>query len=123
MKKEAAENSKKDKKLKEKMEAKNHLDSIIYQSEKTAREAEKMEKPELKDLIKNLNETLPDAKKILADEKSDAENLKKTADEISEKLSALGQKMHELGHDPVAAAGEKKVDATGEPEIVDADKK
>ncbi len=122
MRKEGEENAEKDKARKESAEAKNHLDSMIYQSEKTAKEAEELGKDELNEFIKPLNERLPDAKKILQ-ESTDIEEMKKVSEELSEKLIALGRKMHELGHDPTAAEGEQKADAKHEPEIVDADVK
>lgn len=121
MKKEAEENAEEDKKRKESIEAKNHLDSVIYQSEKTVKEAKDLKKDELNDAIKEVEDLIPEAKKVLQDEKSDAEALKKSGEELSAKLMNLGQKMHEAGHDPKAAEGEHKADEDHEPEIVDAD--
>jgi len=120
MKKDGEENAEKDKERKALVEARNHLDSLIYQAEKTAKEAEALGKDELKDLIKAVNEKIPDAKEKLQKEES-AEELKKVADELSESMMNLGRKMHELGHDPKAAEGEQKADEKREPEIVDAD--
>lgn len=121
MKKEAEENADSDKKRKEAIEAKNHLDSMIYQSEKTIKEAQDLKKDELNDSIKEVEDLIPEAKKVLADEKSEAEALKKAGEDLSAKLMNLGQKMHEAGHDAHAADGEKKADSEHEPEIVDAD--
>lgn len=121
MKKEGEENAEKDKELKEQIEARNHLDSTVYQSEKTIKEAQDLKKDELNDAIKDLEDALPDAKKLLEDNDAKVEDLKKGAEDLSAKLMALGQKMHEAGADAHAADGEKKADETGEPEIVDAD--
>ncbi|HEY5714163.1 MAG TPA: molecular chaperone DnaK [Candidatus Gracilibacteria bacterium] len=121
MKKEAEENAEKDKAKKEGIEARNHLDSLVYQSEKTSKEAEEIKKEELDEVIKALNEQTDVAKKTLEDKETTPETLKTAAEELQGKLMALGQKMHELGHDPKAAEGEKKADESGEPEIVDAD--
>ncbi len=121
MRKEAEENAEKDKEAKEMIEAKNHLDSLVYQAEKTAKEASDLKKDELGDLIKEVEEVIPEAKKILEDPKSETEAVKKAGDDLGEKLMKLGQKMHELGHDPHAAEGEKKAEEAGEEEIKEAD--
>jgi len=121
MKKEAEENAEADKKRKESVEARNHLDSTIYQSEKTAKEAEALGKDELKDAIKKMNEAIPEAKKTLENGDATPEDLKKSAENLSKLLMELGQKMHEAGVDPKAAEAEKKAEESGEPEIVDAD--
>lgn len=121
MKKEAEENADKDKEIKEKIEARNHLDSTIYQAEKTIKEAQDLKKDDLNDTIKALEDAVPEAKKSIENADASAEELKKAGESLSEKLMALGQKMHEAGHDPHAADGEKKADESGEPEIVDAD--
>ena len=130
MKQDAEENAEKDKELKERMEAKNHLDSTIYQAEKTVKEADEMKKDETKKVSEALTAAVETAKKDLADEEKLVEDLKKSAETLTEALMALGKKMHELGHTPEAAAGERAADATGEkeipnkeeePEIIDAD--
>jgi len=118
MKKEAEENSEKDKTAKEKTEARNHLDSLIYQGEKTAKEAEDLDKEELKESIKAVNELIPETKKTLENNDASAEDMKKTAENLAEKLMELGRKMHEAGHDPEASKGEKKADEKEEPEII-----
>ncbi|PID70228.1 molecular chaperone DnaK [bacterium DOLZORAL124_38_8] len=131
MKKDAEENAEKDKELKERMEAKNHLDSAIYQAEKTVKEAEEMKKDETKELSEKVKEAVEVAKKDLADENKSVDELKKSAETLTQALMELGKKMHELGHTPEAAAGERSADATGEkeipnndePEIIDADAK
>ena len=121
LKKEAEENADKDKEIKEKVEARNHLDSLVYQAEKTVKEAKDLKKDELSSEIETAENAIPDAKKALEDEKSSAEDLKKAGEELGQKLMALGQKMHEAGKDPEAAEGEKKADEEGEKEIKDAE--
>lgn len=129
MKKDAEENADKDKERKASIEARNHLDSLIYQAEKTVREAADMKKDELKDKIEAVNKALPDAKEALKDEKKSADDLKSIAEGIEKALMELGGEMHKLGHTPEAAAGERSAEATGEkeiknddePEIIDAD--
>lgn len=119
MRKEAEENAEKDKEKKEVIEARNHLDSVIYQAEKTAREAEGMKKEELNDKIKDVNEGLEAPKELLKKEDASAEEMKTAAEELMEKLMKLGEEMHKLGHDPTAAEGEHQADEEGEKEIKD----
>ncbi len=121
MRREAEENADKDKEKKEVIEAKNHLDSLIYQAEKTIKEAQELKKDELNDLIAGTEKEVEPAKKVLENKDSALEEFKKAADELSNKMIELGRKMHELGHDPAAAEGEKKSDEKSEPEIIDAD--
>lgn len=120
MQRDAEANAEKDKERKALAEAKNHLDSVIYQAEKTVKEAKELKKDELNDAIKAIEDKLPEAQKVLAEKADDADAMKTAADEMTQVLMALGQKMHEAGHDPEAAAGEKAADESGEPEIVDA---
>ncbi len=115
-------NAEKDKERKAFAEAKNHLDSMVYQAEKTVKEAKDLDKSELEEVIKNTEEALPEAKEVLekADD-SDVDTLKAAADALSETMTELGRKMHEAGHDAEAAKGEQDADAKGEPEIVETD--
>jgi len=122
MQKDGEANAEKDKERKELAEAKNHLDSMVYQAEKTVKEAKDLDKSELEEVIKNTEEAIPTAKEALEKaEDSDAETLKAAADALSEPMTELGRKMHEAGHDPEAAKGEQDADAKGEPEIMDTD--
>ena len=123
LRKDAEENAEKDKERKEAVETRNHLDSTIYQAEKTVKEAQDLKKDELKDAIKATEEAIPEAKKALENGEAPAEDLKKAGDTLMEKLMALGQEMHKAGHDPHAADGEKHAEETGEKEIPEKDKK
>jgi molecular chaperone DnaK len=120
MQKDGEANAEKDKERKAAAEARNHLDSLIYQAEKTLDEAKKLEKSELEEVIKNTAEALPAAKEAL-EKAENAETMKEAADKLSEPMTELGRKMHEAGHDPEAAKAEQDADAKGEPEIVEAD--
>ncbi|MCF7918256.1 molecular chaperone DnaK [Candidatus Gracilibacteria bacterium] len=117
MKKEAEENAGKDKERKEAVEARNHLDSLIYQSEKTIKEAKALKKDELNEVIESLEKEIPEAKKIFENNDALKEEITKVGDDLSEKLMALGKKMHEAGHDPASASGEAKAESKGEEEI------
>lgn len=129
LRKDAEENAEKDKERKAQVEARNHLDSTIYQTEKTVKEAQDLKKDELKDAIKGAEEAIPEAKKVLENGEASAEDLKKASDDLMQKLMTLGQEMHKAGHDPHAAEGEKHAEETEEkelpekeePEIIDAD--
>ncbi len=121
MQRDAEENAETDKKRKESVESRNHLDSLVYQSEKTITEAKDLKKIELDEVVKNLEEGLIAPKDLLEKEDTTPEDLKAAAEELEKLLMALGQKMHELGADPHAAEGEKKADETGEEEIKDAE--
>ncbi len=120
MTKEAEENAGKDKERRELIEAKNHLDSLVYQAEKTIKEAKNLKKPDMDAAIKVVEEAIPDAKKALEDANMTRDNMKKAGEEFSEKLMELGRKMHEAGHNPEAARGEEVAEDTGELEIKDA---
>ncbi|MCF7812255.1 molecular chaperone DnaK [Candidatus Gracilibacteria bacterium] len=117
MKKEAEENASKDKERKAKVEAKNHLDSLIYQSEKTIKEAKELKKDELNDAIKAVEEQVPESKKVLEKEDAAQDDLEKTTKELTDKIMELGKKMHEAGHDPQAGKGEATAEQKGEEEI------
>ena len=121
MQKAAEENAEADKKRKESVEARNHLDSLVYQSEKTVSEAKELKKPELDEVVKNLEDGLEPPRELLKKEDATPEDLKAAAEELQKLLMALGQKMHEAGVDPTAAEGEKKAEKTGEEEIKDAE--
>lgn len=121
MQKEGEEHAEADKKRKELIEARNHLDSLIYQSEKTIVEAKELKKSELDEVIKSLEDGLAAPKETLAQEDAEAESIKSAAEALEKLLMALGQKMHELGADPKAAEAEQNAEASGEEEIKDAE--
>ncbi len=121
MQRDAEENAEADKKRKEEVEARNHLDSLVYQSEKTITEAKELKKSELDDVIKTLEESLKAPRELLKKEDATAEELKTASEELQKILMELGKKMHELGTDPQAAEGEKKAENTGEEEIKEAE--
>lgn len=121
MQKEAEEHAEADKKRKESVEARNHLDSMVYQAEKTITEAKDLKKDELNETITALENGLDAPKELLKKDDASAEDLKAASEDLQKLLMALGQKMHEAGIDPNAAAGEQKADKEGEPEIKEAE--
>ena len=121
MQRDAEEHAEADKERKESVEARNHLDSLVYQSEKTITEAKELKKEELDEVVKALEEGLASPKELLKKEDAETAALKTASEELEKLLMALGQKMHELGADPQAAEAEKKAEDSGEEEIKEAE--
>jgi molecular chaperone DnaK len=92
MAKEAETHADEDKAKKELVEARNLLDSAVYQAEKLKKDSsEKI----ADDDMKTLNEAIDDAKKVVTDEKADKEALENAAKELNDKLMPIGTKMYE----------------------------
>jgi molecular chaperone DnaK len=92
MAKEAEAHAEEDKQKKEAAEARNLLDSAIYQAEKM--------KSDYKDKLsdddmKTLNEAIDEAKKVAKDEASDKTKLEDAAQALSNKIMPIGSKMYE----------------------------
>ncbi|MBQ3309077.1 molecular chaperone DnaK [Candidatus Saccharibacteria bacterium] len=90
--KEAEEHAEEDKKKRESIDAKNHLENAIYQAEKMP--------SEYKDKISDddaatIKSAVEDAKKVLNDADADKEALEKAASELSEKIMPIGAKMYQ----------------------------
>ena len=129
MAKEAETHAEEDKKRKEAVEARNLLDSAIYQAEKLKNEnGDKLSD----DDKKTLDEAVEAAQKVVKDDKASAEDLEKAAKELSDKLMPIGAKMYEQAapsEDTAAAEDDKSNDdkkpddGTVEGEVVDDDKK
>jgi molecular chaperone DnaK len=109
MAKDAEAHAEEDKKKKEAVEARNMLDSAVYQAEKLKND----HKDKLADEdVKTLNEAIEEAKKVVADEKADKDALEAAAKALNDKLMPIGAKMYEQ-----AAKEEKPAeDAAAEPE-------
>jgi molecular chaperone DnaK len=125
MAKDAEAHADEDKKKKEAVEARNLLDSAVYQAEKLKSDnGDKLSD----DDKKSLDDAVEEAKKALADEKADKDSLEKAAKELNDKLMPIGAKMYEQADkDEAPAEGEeaKSGDAKDGPvegEVVD-DKK
>jgi molecular chaperone DnaK len=129
MAKEAEAHADEDKAKKEAVEARNLLDSAVYQAEKLKKDsADKI----ADDDMKTLNEAIDSAKKVVGDEKAEKESLENAAKELNDKLMPIGAKMYEQSEaadtdtPSEGEAGEtKKAAAKDEPlegEVVD-DKK
>jgi molecular chaperone DnaK len=124
MAKDAEAHADEDKKRKEAVEARNMLDSAVYQAEKM--------KTDNKDKIseedtKAIDEAVEKAKKVVADDKAEKDALEAAAKELQEVLMPIGAKMYEQAAKDEAPAEDakpdgKEGDAPIEGEVVD-DKK
>jgi molecular chaperone DnaK len=123
MAKEAEAHADEDKQKREAVEARNMLDSAIYQADKM--KSDNKEKI-TEDDVKKIDEAVETAKKVIADEKADKETLEAAAKSLSEVLMPIGAKMYEdadkEGNTPEGEAestDEKKEDGPIEGEVVD----
>lgn len=127
MAKEAEAHADEDKQRKEVIEARNLLDSSIYQAEKLKNDnGDKLSD----DDKKTLDEAVEAAQKVVKDDKATKDDLEKAAKELSDKLMPIGAKMYEQASgdsapEEAAEGTEDKKDGNGpvEGEVVDEDKK
>ena len=104
--KEAEAHAEEDKKKREKIDAKNHLENTIYHAEKMPNEYKDKISDEDKDTIKKAVE---EAKKVLNDEKSDKDQLESAEKELSEKIMPIGAKLYQANAEEESKSeGEKK---------------
>jgi molecular chaperone DnaK len=130
MAKDAEAHAEEDKKKRESVDARNTLDSAIYQAEKL--KADNKDKIAEED-IKTLDEAVEAAKKVAQDDKSDAAALEAAAKELGDKLMPIGAKMYESAKaDEAKSESEKsegedkksdKKDDAVEGEVVDSEDK
>lgn len=126
MAKDAEAHADEDKAKREAIDARNQLDSAVYQAEKMKSD----NKDKLsEDDVKALDEAVEAAKKVVADEKADKDALEAAAKELTDKIMPIGAKMYEqAAKEEGEASGDddKKSDKKDEPaegEVVDEDKK
>ena len=124
MAKEAETHADEDKAKKEAVEARNLLDSAVYQADKLKKDNGDKISDEDK---KTLDEAVETAKKVVGDEKADKEALENAAKELNDKLMPIGSKMYEQAQaeetksdDKADDKSDKKDDAV-EGEVVDKD--
>lgn len=125
--KEAETHAEEDKKKREAIEARNQLDSAVYQAEKM--KSDNKDKLSEED-IKVLEEAVEATKKVTADEKADKDTIEVAAKELNDKIMPIGAKMYEqAAKDAKSAEGEaepggEKSDKEGpqEGEVVDEEK-
>lgn len=105
MAKDAEAHAEEDKAKREVIDARNTLDSAVYQTEKMKSDnADKLSDEDKK----TLDEAIEAAKKVVADEKADQAALEAAAKELTDKSMPIGAKMYE------AAAAEEKPAEDGE---------
>lgn len=118
--KEAELHAEEDKKKRDSIDAKNHLENAIYQAEKMPSEFKDKISDEDKEAIKNAVE---EAKKVLADESADKDAYENAAKELSEKIMPIGAKMYQQTADEAPKDGDAKAsdgsDDAVEGEVVD----
>jgi len=90
--KEAELHAEEDRKKKELIEAKNIADSLVYQSEKTLKNAGDRVESGLK---KDVEEKIEALKKILADTTATKEDIKKATDDLSASIQKVGAAMYQ----------------------------
>jgi len=121
MAKEAETHAEEDKEKKDQVEARNLLDSAVYQAEKLKKDnADKISE----DDEKTLDESIESAKKVMADDKAAKEDLEKATKDLNDKLMPIGAKMYEQTSDDEKSddedkSEEDKKDETIEGEVVD----
>jgi molecular chaperone DnaK len=120
MAKEAEAHAEEDKKKKEAVEARNLLDSAVYQAEKM--KSEHKDKLAAED-TKKIDEAVEKAKKVVADTAASKETLETAAKELSEVLMPIGAKMYEAASPETPEDGKSTKDDKGdgpvEGEVVD----
>jgi molecular chaperone DnaK len=110
MAKDAEAHADEDKAKKEAVEARNLLDSAIYQAEKLKKEnADKIAEEDLK----TLDQAVEEAKKVVGDEKSSKDELEKAASTLNDKLMPIGAKMYEQASKDAPADGEASGESEG----------
>jgi molecular chaperone DnaK len=128
MAKDAEAHAEEDKGKKELVEARNLLDSAVYQAEKLKNDnGDKLSD----DDKKTLDDAIEAAKKVVADEGANKEALEAATKELNDKLMPIGAKMYEQdasdeGSEEAGSGddtSDKKNDDTIEGEVVDEDKK
>ena len=124
MAKEAEAHAEEDKAKKEQVEARNILDSAVYQAEKMKKDNDEKLSDDDK---KTIDEAVESAKKIVKDEKADKEALESASKELNDKIMPIGAKMYEDASKENEAKDDseddsKKSDEPIEGEVVDEEK-
>jgi molecular chaperone DnaK len=116
MAKDAEAHADEDKAKKDAVEARNLLDSTVYNAEKLASDSkDKISE----DDMKILNEAVEAAKKVIANDKATKDELEAAAKELNDKLMPIGAKMYE--NQQADAAGDESADDDGETKTDDKD--
>ena len=119
--KEAEMHADEDKKKREAVDARNHLENAVYQAEKMPDEYKDKISDEDKETIKKAVE---EAKEVLKDENADQEKIEAAAKELNDKIMPIGAKMYEAASkeeskDDKKSDDKKSDDDAVEGEVVD----
>ena len=108
-----------DEEKREQVDARNQLDSLVYQAEKDSAEWEDKVSDESK---QNLTEALDTAKTILSDHEAGAEDLNASRDNLMQAFSAAGQEMYQAQAASDEEGGETPEDQEeSDDDVVEAD--
>ena len=108
-----------DEEKREQVDARNQLDSLVYQAEKDSAEWEDKVSDESKE---NLTEALDSAKTILSDHEAGAEDLNASRDNLMQAFSAAGQEMYQAQAASDEEGGETPEDQEeSDDDVVEAD--
>ncbi|NOY15026.1 MAG: molecular chaperone DnaK [bacterium] len=99
---EAEKHAEEDKKIKEKVEARNKLDGLIFGLEKTYKDVKDKLSAEIK---KELDEKLNEAKKVRDDEKAGKEELDKAYEALNEVVRKYAQELYKTDQSKTGKAG------------------
>ena len=118
--KEAEMHAEEDKKKKESIDAKNHLENAIYQAEKMPDEFKDKISDEDKDTIKKAVE---DAKKTLSDESAGKDAYEQATKDLNDRIMPIGAKMYQSASEDTKSDDSKSTDSSSdepvEGEVVD----
>lgn len=107
MAKEAEAHAEEDKKKRESIDARNQLDSAVYQAEKMKSDnADKLAEED----IKTLDDAIEEAKKVVTDESADKDALEAAAKALTDKIMPVGAKMYEQAQKEETEAPESSED-------------
>ena len=111
--KEAELHAEEDKKKRDGVDAKNHLENTIYQAEKMPDEYKDKISDEDKDTIKKAVE---EAKKVLNDESADKDAYESATKELSDKIMPIGAKLYQAESNASGADGAKSAEGASSDE-------
>ena len=114
--KEAEAHAEEDKKKKDSIDAKNHLENTIYQAEKMPSDYKDKISDDDKETIKKAVE---EAKKVLNDDKADKEKFEEATKELSDKIMPIGAKLYQSASEDAKKDDDKKSDSNSSDEPVE----
>ena len=114
--KEAEAHAEEDKKKKDSVDARNHLENTIYQAEKMPNEYKDKISDEDKETIKSAVE---EAKKVLNDADADKDKFEEATKELSDKIMPIGAKLYQAASEDSKSDDKKSDDSKSDDEPVE----